>query len=643
MALRATIGVGANPVAVAVDQSTHTAYVGNGNDNTVSVINTATCNAKVHSGCDQKPPTIAVGPGPVDDAVDLKTDTIYVVALGSDTVSVINGATCNAAVRSGCTRTPPTVTVGGAPDGVAIDQVTDTVYVTNDGPNGDNAGHTVSVIDGTTFNGQVTSGCGQTPATVSVGLAPAVPAVNQKTDTVYVPNSNPNGSGSVSVIDGATCNATVHSGCRRTPPRVPVGPSPFGAAVDQATNTVYVTSVGPNLGLVDVIDGRTCNAAVTSGCHHVSARVTVGSVPVGVVVDPRTRSAFVLNQEDSTVSVIDVTTCTGRHTAGCGRRPPVIATGFFPGYFDVDAGTGTVYVSSQDEDSVSVLDGAACSQTHQTGCRHPAPTTTVGDAAQGLAVNQRTNTVYVGNRNDDDLSVISATRCNAGHRRGCHRAWPTVSTGVPAQAVAVDERTDTIYTANSGPDNNGAGDTVSVIDGADCNARVTSGCGRAPGMVKVGKGPYALAVNEHTNTVYVANATDNTVPVINGATCDATVQLGCGQTPATFTVPAADYVGDVDESTDTVYVEVANGNTGAGGVWVINGARCNGMVRSGCGAHATASIAPDIYPSGVHVDQRTDSVYVVDDTSTFAGRVAVIDGAACNAHVTEAAAMRRPP
>ena len=78
--------------------------------------------------------------------------------------------------------------------------------------------------------------------------------------------------------------------------------------------------------------------------------------------------------------------------------------------------------------------------------------------------------------------------------------------------------------------------------------------------MKVGNGPYALTVNERTNTIYVANGNDNTLSVINGATCDATVRSGCGQTPrATIPVPTGDYVGgvDVDENTDTVYMEVA--------------------------------------------------------------------------------------
>jgi YVTN family beta-propeller protein len=351
------IAVGGNPVAVAVDQATHTAYVGNGNDGTVSVINTATCNAVNGSGCGQTPATVMLGataaPGPVSDAVDQATGTIYVGNAGSDTVSVIDGKTCNATVTSGCKNIPPTITVGSGPDGVAVDQATDTVYVANVNDN------TVSVIDGKTYNATVTTGCGQTPSTVAVGVQPAVPAVDQATGTVYVPDSNPGGPASVSVIDGNTCNATVTSGCGQTPPAIPVGfnTTPFAAAVDAATNTVYTTAFGPSLGSVYVINGSTCDASVTSGCGQTPPTVTVGSDPIAVAVDPLTRSVFVLNEEDSTVSVIDGAACNAVRTAGCAQRPPDVATGFNPGYLDIDLATDTVYVSNQDENTVSVLAG----------------------------------------------------------------------------------------------------------------------------------------------------------------------------------------------------------------------------------------------------------------------------------------------
>ena len=611
------IAVGAGPYGVAIDQATDTAYVAA--NNTLSVINTATCNAAVRSGCGQAPPTVTglTEAGPVD-AVDQATDTVYVVNGGSDTVSVINGATCNGRVSTGCGQTPATITVGDGPDGIAVDQATDTVYVANDGPGLDNSGHTVSVINGATCNGQVRSGCGQAPATVQVGLAPAVPAVDQATDTVYVPNSSAD---TVSVIDGMTCNATVTTGCGHTPPAVVVGPNAASAAVDQATDTVYVT-VAPgagtsatNLGLVAVINGATCNATVTSGCGQAPATVTVGSIPIGVVVDPVTQSVFVVNEEDSTVSVIDGAKCNAVRTAGCSQRPPDVATEFNPGYLDVDPATGTLYVSNQDENTVSVLDAGACTLTRQSGCRHAAPATTVGTGPMGIAVDQQTGTVYAANQNDNDLSVISGAICNASVLSGCGRSWPTVTT----QAVAVDQRTDTVYVANLG-DN-----TVSVIDGATCNATHHSGCGLSPPAIAVGGGPDGVAVNQATDTIYVVTglfAFTPTAPmsVIDGATCDATVTSGCGQLPATMVTGGFSFGVAVNQATDTVFASsIVDSN-----LEMFEGATCNAAHHSGCGQNP-AAMPSGGWPGNIALYPATRTVYVTDNVD---GEVSVFASAA---------------
>jgi YVTN family beta-propeller protein len=362
--------------------------------------------------------------------------------------------------------------------------------------------------------------------------------------------------------------------------------------------------------------------------------VTVGSNPIGVVVDPITHSVFVLNDEDSTVSVIDGTICNAVFTTGCDQRPPDLATGFFPGYLDVDLATDTVYVSNQDENTVSVLDGGACTLTHESGCRHAVRTTTVGNAPQGIAVNQATDTVYVGNRSDNDLSVINGALCNASQPSGCGRGWPTVATGSTPQAVAVDQRTDTIYTANSDPDNNFSGTTVSVIDGATCNAEVTAGCGRAPATVTVGNGPNALAVNQSTDTIYVANIGDNTVSVINGATCNATMTTGCGQNPPTIKVGIGPDGVAADQATDTIYVANGGDNT----VSVINGATCNATVTSGCGQDPP-TIAVGNGPLGIAVNQITHTLYVAN---TGGSTVSVINTATCNATVTSGCGQAPP-
>ena len=91
-------------------------------------------------------------------------------------------------------------------------------------------------------------------------------------------------------------------------------------------------------------------------------------------------------------------------------------------------------------------------------------------------------------------------------------------------AVAVDTATDTIYVA-SGSNNNGPTstnvDTVSVIDGRRCQALDVSHCKGPWPAIQVGLDPSTLTVDEATDTIYVTNIGDNTVSVINGATCNA--------------------------------------------------------------------------------------------------------------------------
>jgi DNA-binding beta-propeller fold protein YncE len=101
----------------------------------VSMINGATCNATRTSGCGQNPPTFTTGNGPGDVGIDQAADIIYVVNTGDYSVTVINGAACNATDTSGCPRTPPAIQVGGFPLAVAVSQATHTAYITNGNDN----------------------------------------------------------------------------------------------------------------------------------------------------------------------------------------------------------------------------------------------------------------------------------------------------------------------------------------------------------------------------------------------------------------------------------------------------------------------------------------------------------------------------
>ena len=61
------------------------------------------------------------------------------------------------------------------------------------------------------------------------------------------------------------------------------------------------------------------------------------------------------------------------------------------------------------------------------------------------------------------------------------------------------QATDTVYVVN------GTSDTVSLVDGARCDARVTRGCGPAGGDGQGRQVPGRRGVNPATRTLYVAN------------------------------------------------------------------------------------------------------------------------------------------
>jgi len=50
-----------------------------------------------------------------------------------DTISVINGKTCNGQVGSGCSQNPPAVPAGGNPAGLIVNQADHTVYAADNG------------------------------------------------------------------------------------------------------------------------------------------------------------------------------------------------------------------------------------------------------------------------------------------------------------------------------------------------------------------------------------------------------------------------------------------------------------------------------------------------------------------------------
>jgi DNA-binding beta-propeller fold protein YncE len=591
---------------------------------------------------------VAIGPSAV--AVDTATDTIYTANglnangptnPGGDTVSVIDGRLCQAQAISRCKGPWPTIKVGNLPSTISVDQATDTVYVTIFGKS--ITADAVAVFNGAICNGHVTWGCDQTPARVRVGSAPFGIFADSANHTVYVDNPGPSFTeDTISMIDSSTCDAMDLSGCAtHTPPRVTVGAGPGGIAVDQSTHTVYVAV---NDG-VSAFDANTCNAEVQAGCGTVGM-LNGASVVSGVTVDAANDTIYTADFSKDTMSAFDGRSCNASDLAGCAaEKPGIVVVGPPLGFevafaLTVDVPLHTVYVLNQKDDDLSVINTDVCNGGHLAACATLTPPTIhTGQDPEAVVVDPRTQTVYTANQLDNDVSVIDARRCDADDTSGCRHPAPAVSLPeslLPAQSdVAVDTAVHTAY-ATTGAH------AVAMIDTDTCNAERLVGCAATPPTVSVGAGPEAVAVDQSTRTVYVANhggGSGGTVAVINAGTCDATHATGCTGLPA-LRVPAGHPDGiAVNTLTDTIYVATIP-NHGPDLIAVFNGRSCNASHTSGCN-QKPALIAVGHSGGGASelslaIDQDTDTIYatnlITPASTPFVGdKVYVINGASCNA------------
>lgn len=271
--------------AVAVNPVTNKIYVGGQNGN-VTVIDGATNSATTVTDPN------ANGLNSSSIAVNPVTNKIYVANNSIGVPFSTNQG--NVTVIDGATNAITTVTDPNAftPVAVAVNPITNKIYVANEGDYpGSNHGN-VTLIDGATNS--------ITTLTDSNALAPVGVAVNQTTNKIYVANANDStvtGNGGVTVIDGPTNSLSF----------VSAGPNSHivhAVALDSMTNTIYVTSEGcflddpcRNPGSVTIIDGST-NAVTTiinPSAHN----------PEALAVNEMNNKIYVANTGSSNVTVID--------------------------------------------------------------------------------------------------------------------------------------------------------------------------------------------------------------------------------------------------------------------------------------------------------------------------------------------------
>jgi large repetitive protein len=251
----------------------------------------------------------------------VRTVTLPLIASASLAAALISASPGTAAAASSGYTMSLVPVVGGGTQ-VAIDPVTDTLYLAN-GDSGD-----LAVVDGAT---------GTVEASLSLGAYLDGVAVDAATDMIYVTHYATGGASSVVVVNGGT-NAVA-----ATIPE-PEDSHPEGVAADSDTDTVYVANYGTQN--VAVIDGKT---------NAITATVSTGSTtrPYAVAVDESSGIAWVADYEGSVIA-LDGATSTVASTLSLPEKYPTSIT--------VDPATNTVYVGSR-EQSVYVVDGATTTLT----------------------------------------------------------------------------------------------------------------------------------------------------------------------------------------------------------------------------------------------------------------------------------------
>ncbi|HYC36635.1 MAG TPA: DUF4214 domain-containing protein [Usitatibacter sp.] len=350
------------------------------------------------------------------------------------------------------------VAVGSQPVAIAVNPVTNKVYVANRGSN------TVTVIDGAT----------RATTTVNVGAGPTHIAVNPERNRIFVGNVT---AASVSVIDGSTDTvvATLATG------------GAGWTAVNPLTDRAYVlrTSTADE---VNVLQGD--GYALTSA--------TRSYTPVALAINPVNNYLYIVHQTTGDIVALDVTNSVPYPPRVCpdgmgGIRPfdeheadppPCINVPDTPVAVAINPVTNTVYaVSSTPTNQISVING-----TNHTFASLSPPG--VGSLARAIAVNPLTNKIYAA----FDAHVVVVD--------GATQAMTVIPSGAAGSgpvAIGINISTNRIYVPN-------ANGTLTVINGAD----------NAASTLAIPAGANSIAVNPVTNVAYVLG--NEVTPIVGAGT-----------------------------------------------------------------------------------------------------------------------------
>jgi YVTN family beta-propeller protein len=277
---------------------------------------------------------VKVGDGTSFLAVNSRTNRIYATNFRDATVSVISGKT-NSVLTA--------VRVGQRPFGLGIHRGSNRIYVAN-------LSGTISIIDGNT---------NRILKTLRVGGSPALVSVNERTNRIYVTNVSTD---SVHVIDGKTLQVISTIKVGRNPIITP--------AINSVTNRIYVAN---NLSrFASVIQGRTLRKSVP---------IQLGSRQSEITLNPLSNRIYVTSAQQGGAGKLFVLN---------GQTNKIEKTLKIPTFSSILVNSLTNHFFVGDSEGRHLFVYSGRTNTRLTTLR-------TGKSAGKMALNTRTNRVYVGN------------------------------------------------------------------------------------------------------------------------------------------------------------------------------------------------------------------------------------------------------
>jgi DNA-binding beta-propeller fold protein YncE len=362
--------------------------------------------------------TVATKNTPAGIAVDAANNKIYVSDYNVAKLTVIDGATNTA-------NTIGTLPVNATPGAIAYSSASGQVYVAN------------ARTDGSFGISKITiSPLGSAQLTTSPALTESMFAI--ATD----PGGNAWALGNSGVYRFGTSASTTATGPHNTP-QISAASGPVAIAVSQ-TGRVYVANrIGNNVTEFD-----------STNTPAVSQHTDNGNIagPQAITINNTTNRVYVADFANSASGSGSLTVINGAVSTNTGAT--TVAVGANPVHIAVNESTNKVYVVNKDDNSVTVLDGAAGATTAVAVVATITNSASFGSAGFNapltVAVNPVTNRIYVLNSNNTVTTINGVSNLAVNH--ATHLSGALAGT----QALAVVPATNRFYIADGGSNKVGA-------------------------------------------------------------------------------------------------------------------------------------------------------------------------------------------